>query len=61
MRELRLKLGIVVLTLASAVASAVYVGSHLRNQGAPLHPPVVSISSAASGSGATPVTSTYVS
>jgi hypothetical protein len=48
MRALALKAGATALTMAAAFASAVYVGGHLKNAGAPLHPAVVPRSPAAS-------------
>ena len=48
MRALALKAGATALTLATAFASAVYVGAHLKNAAAPLHPSVVPRSPAAS-------------
>jgi hypothetical protein len=61
MRELGLKAGVAALTLAAAVASVLYVSSHVRNQGAPLHPAVVTVTSGVSTGEGAPVTSTYVS
>jgi hypothetical protein len=61
MRDLGLKAGVVALTLASAIASALYVESHLRSQAAPLHPAVVITSSGVRSSSEPPLTSTYVS
>jgi hypothetical protein len=61
MRELALKAGAAALTLAAAAASALYVSVHIRNQGAPLHPPVVTVSPGVSTGEGPPVTSTYVS
>jgi hypothetical protein len=73
MRELGLKAGVTALTLAAAVASALYVSGHVRNGGAPLQPAVVSRPGASTTAGGTlsvssvgrtdaaPVTSTYVS
>jgi hypothetical protein len=73
MRELGLKAGATALTLAAAVAAALYVGGHLKNGGAPLQPPVASpAASPAAGprlsltpsvvaGDVQPVTSTYVS
>jgi hypothetical protein len=72
MRELGLKAGATALTLAAAVASALYVGAHLKNGGAPMQPPVASPAVAAAGTrlsvtssvvtgDVAPVTSTYVS
>ena len=39
--EVGLKAGATVLTLAAAVASAIYVSGHVKNGTAPLHPPVI--------------------
>jgi hypothetical protein len=61
MRELGLKAGATVLTLAAALASALYVSSHVRKQSAPLHPPVVTVSRAVTATDVAPVTATYVS
>ncbi len=77
MRALYLKVAATALTLLTAVASAGYVTSHVRNQSAPLHPSVlggpgsVAVSSARGGrltltpsvraAGVEPVTSTYAS
>jgi hypothetical protein len=74
MRELGLRAGATALTLAAAVASALYVTSHLKNGGAPLQPAVVarpaaspagggqlSVSSSVASSDVAPVTSTYAS
>ncbi|MDQ6789120.1 MAG: hypothetical protein M3075_00400 [Candidatus Dormibacteraeota bacterium] len=72
MRELGLKAGATALTLAAAVASALYVGGHLKTGGAPMQPPAASPAAAAAGTrlsvtssvatgDVAPVTSTYVS
>jgi hypothetical protein len=71
MRELGLKAGATALTLAAAVASALYVGAHLKNGGAPMQPPVaspaaaagtrLSVTSSVVTGDVAPVTSTYVS
>ena len=69
MRALALKVGATLLTLSTTIASAWYVTAHLKNQWAPLQPPVL----ASHGGGAVtlgpsvheaevqPVTSTYAS
>jgi hypothetical protein len=72
MRELGLKAGVTALTLAAAVASALYVGGHLKNGNASLQPPVAGPPAAAAGARLSvtssvvtgdvlPVTSTYAS
>jgi hypothetical protein len=61
MRELGLKAGVAALTLAAAVASALYVTSHVRSQAAPLHPQVVTVTPGVTRGETAPVTSTYVS
>ena len=61
MRELGLKAGVTALTLAAAVASALYVSSHVRNQAAPLHPAVLTVSPGVTASDVAPATSTYAS
>ena len=68
-RELLLRVGATVLTLATTVASAWYVTAHLKNPNAPLQPIVlntstngaVMISPSVRPSDVQPVTSTYAS
>jgi hypothetical protein len=73
--EVGLKAGATVLTLAAAVASAIYVSGHVRNGTAPLHPTVIgepavvstsaggrlSVSPSVRSSDVESVTSTYAS
>ena len=69
MRALLLKVLATGLTMLTAAASAAYVGSHVKNGGAPLHPPVTSsggggkllLSAGVHASDVQPVTSTYAS
>ncbi len=77
MRAFLLKLGATAATLLAAAGSAAYVTGHVKNGGAPLHPPVASagagaaVASAAGGrlslsagvrrASVEAVTSTYVS
>ncbi len=71
MQALVLKAGATLLTLLSAAASATYVSGHVKNSGAPLHPPVVLVQASAGHLVITPqvhttgkveaVTSTYAS
>lgn len=76
MREVLLKAGATVLTVATTAISAVYVTSHLKNASAPLRPPVLSVNQGAAvaapggtltlgpsvqPSNVQPVTSTYAS
>lgn len=65
-----LKLAAAALTLLSAVGAAGYVGGHVKNGAAPLHPPVAAAGNAAGLLSLTPrvrstevqpVTSTYAS
>ena len=59
MQSFLLKAGATLLTLLSAVASAAYVGGHIKNGTAPLHPPV--ITAQVHQSNVEAVTSTYAS
>ena len=76
MRPLALKGAATLLTLATTVASALFVTSHLKNPAAPLQPPVLSAGTSASvdaaggtltvgpsvqASNQQPMTSTYAS
>jgi hypothetical protein len=73
MRELMLKVAATAMTLVATVAAAVFVGGHVRNDSAPLHPPIMGASLSRGASGdltltpsvrtgdAETVTSTYVS
>jgi hypothetical protein len=74
MRELLLKASATVMTMAATISAAVYVGGHVKNAGAPLHPPVVGATAASPAAGGQlsltpsvqtgdvqPVTSTYAS
>jgi hypothetical protein len=72
MRPFLLKLGATVLTLATTVASAMYVTAHLKNASAPLQPTVLASQQGGAVGGLTmtpgvrqgdvpPVTSTYAS
>jgi hypothetical protein len=61
MRPFLLKALATALTLASTVASAVFVTSHLKNQAAPLHPVVLSTAPAVQPTNEPAITSTYAS
>ena len=49
LRPVLLKAAATALTLASTLASAVYVSAHLKNPAAPLHPSVLGARESASG------------
>jgi hypothetical protein len=63
----QLRAGATALTLAIAIAAAVFVAGHLRNPAAPLQPPLPSagqglhLSPSVRAAGVAPVTSTYAS
>ena len=61
MNEAVLKGGATALTLLAAAAAAAYVASHVRPRSAPLHPPMVAVSSATATGDQAPLTTTYVS
>lgn len=75
MRALALKAGVTAITMAAAVAAALYVNGHVKNGAAPLHPAVVgrpsvvstgpggqlSLTSGVKSSNVETVTSTYAS
>jgi hypothetical protein len=61
MRPFLLKAVATALTVASTVASAVFVTSHLKNQAAPLQPTVLSAASPLQPTSEPAITSTYAS
>ena len=56
-----LKAGATALTLLTALASAQYVGSHVKTPAGPLHPSVVHVPAGVRTSDTQPITTTYAS